>query len=243
MRLKAFYVLLSALLFLLIEAAQAHPGAEMKASPLFKASLESSIASLEAEPAGAGDTSEPGCNTPNAPIVDTEQGSGCTEYEGCSGGGWPTESTCQGSSTCDNTCSSTCYPGVCENYKFSGKMWWYDNYYGGTGNWWVYPGRYLELYNRYPGVYNNKGGLVQVQFGDEDLLSVAEWDILNGDFYGTKVHSVWNSGWSVWGKGEVSYYESGPNSWYIMDGKDFQNPPLTPPSVNQIDDIFIRLFP
>ncbi len=129
-------------MFIQIDASAAAPGGEVKASPLFKHSLEESIAKLEGqapEATAQGEakpmpTGGPGCPKPNA--LPTEAGDTC--YDSCNGtcsatcGGPFTcgGSTC-GGSTCSSTCASTCSGPTCgttctgtscENYCATGKV-------------------------------------------------------------------------------------------------------------------------
>jgi hypothetical protein len=78
-----------AVAFILVGTSAAAPGGEVKASPLFKRSLEESIAKLEGKApeataqaeAEAMPTGRPGCPKPNQ--LQTEAGDTC--YDSCSG--------------------------------------------------------------------------------------------------------------------------------------------------------------
>lgn len=147
-------ILVLALVLVLTSTSYANPSGDMKPSPLFKASLEKSIAKLEgrvamedlwpenaAEPA----TQRPGCVQPN--LQPTVYGDETCEPNCVPGG--PTLhvtcSTCQGWPTCDNTCAATCgnqptcsTPSSCigcSNPTVSGtvyKMPWWSSYWPGS---------------------------------------------------------------------------------------------------------------
>lgn len=97
--------------FVFVGTSVAAPGGDVKASPLFKRSLEESIAKLEGKAPEATEQSEAepmptgrlGCPQPDLPET---QASTC-EPSVCGGVtcGGP---TCQGWPTCYNTCSTTC---------------------------------------------------------------------------------------------------------------------------------------
>jgi hypothetical protein len=136
----------------------------VKASPLFKRSLEESIAKLEGKApeataqaeAEAMPTGRPGCPKPNQ--LQTEAGDTC--YDSCSGTCFATcggPFTCGGSTCGGATCSSTCAGGSCQyHYIWKGKNWW--NYNGQKGTNW-------NTFNSiYTGVECINGGWTEVRF-------------------------------------------------------------------------------
>jgi hypothetical protein len=151
-----------AVVLVFVGTSAAAPGGDVKSSPLFKRSLEESIASLEGktlqtdaalgEPA-AMPTGKPGCPQPDLPET---QASTC-EPSVCGGVtcGGP---TCQGWPTCYNTCwntcsgstcTTTCAGGSCQyHYIWRGQNWW--NFQGNRGTNWNYldypPGGYKESF-------------------------------------------------------------------------------------------------
>jgi hypothetical protein len=143
--------LIIALLIGLTSSIFASSKGEVKNSPLFKASLKSSIAKLEGEiniqtlnttRPGEISTSKPGCVTPNAreTQLSTCEPSYCGSSETCMltscygstcystcNSTCGSQSTCQ--STCQNTCTNTCQWVACPyHYIWRGTNYW--NYNG-----------------------------------------------------------------------------------------------------------------
>jgi hypothetical protein len=111
----ALFIVL-AVAFVLVGTSAAAPGGDVKASPLFKRSLEESIAKLEgkasegispreAEPTPTG---RPGCPQPDLPETESS-----TCYPSLCGGNTCGGGTCQGEVTCYNTCGTTCSGSTC----------------------------------------------------------------------------------------------------------------------------------
>jgi hypothetical protein len=144
----------AAVAFVFVGTSAAAPGGEVKSSPLFKRSLEESIAKLEGKApeataqaeAEAMPTGRPGCPKPNQ--LQTEAGDTC--YDSCSG---TCGATCGGPFTCGGstcggaTCSSTCAGGSCQyhyiwrglnkwNYNGQESANWYGLSWHGYSVWW-----------------------------------------------------------------------------------------------------------
>ncbi len=146
---RAILALFIAVAFVMVGTSAAAPGGEVKSSPLFKHSLEESIAKLEgqapeaeAEPMPTG---KPGCPKPNA--LPTEAGDTC--YDSCNG---TCSATCGGPFTCGGstcsgaTCSSTCAGGSCQyHYIWRGtNKWVYNGQESGNWNDLTWPDAYFK---------------------------------------------------------------------------------------------------
>jgi hypothetical protein len=153
-----------------VDISAAASGGEVKASPLFKRSLEESIASLEGMMVQAGTaqgeavvmpTGKPECPQPDAPPTEI---STC-EPSWC-GGTTCGQATCQGQPTCystcgttcsGSTCTSTCAGGSCQyHYIWRGYNNW--NYNGNRGANWNY---FVEIYPYASCIY---GGYTEIRF-------------------------------------------------------------------------------
>ena len=167
MRMLIFFFA-AALLVVSAGTTRANPNDGVKSSPLFKASLQESIAKMENKAAVQSNYADAngnmlatsagaGCVSPNLPAteISTCQPSVCggaTCYSTCSGQntcyntcGNTCASTCQ--NTCSqNTCSNTCAGGNCPyDYRFQGYSYW--NYNGNReSNWYnlTYPPCYFK---------------------------------------------------------------------------------------------------
>lgn len=175
------------LVLVLAAGVLANPRSEMKSSPLFKASLEMSIAKLEgtalpeaATPANNVElvTQKPGCIGPMAPLTaqpintcvpycpettDPQATCYCTCYSTCNS----TCSTCSGQSTCDNTCASTCAstcstPSACVGCA-NPRLYGYVYKNGYDNNW--YGGTDREVFE------SNSPGYVGGPFNDSGYYS------------------------------------------------------------------------
>lgn len=208
MRASLALLIVLAVGFIFVGTSAAAPGGEVKASPLFKRSLEESIAKLEgqapeataqteAEPIPTG---KPRCPKPNE--LPTEAGDTC--YDSCNGtcsatcGGPVTcgGSTC-GGSTCSSTCANTCVGGPCANYRFYGVNWWY--YYGNGWN---------EYYGQLPHGYFIDSDENKFKWNDEsNWRSFDYWNINNGSYDKTITRTTTSAGYTV--RGEVALWQFG----------------------------------
>lgn len=185
----------------------ANPNDEMKTSPLYKASLENSISRLEnAETQSLNtnggnliETSQPGCEGPDAPLTymptcsPTACGSNTCEST-CVG--YPTcystcLNTCQSTcwNTCVSTCANTCVPGSCQRYNFSGTSYWvYYPYY--SNNWGL-----VIQYTPYALYQNNPGGVL-CQFDGEGFpgTSISAVALSTGSYSGNRVRTTTSIG-------------------------------------------------
>ncbi len=157
-----------AVAFALVGTRAAVPGGDVKASPLFKHSLEESIAKLEGKVPEAtaqghariGEAAPMPTGKPECPVPDelpTEAGDTC--YDSCSGTCFATcggAFTCGGSICSGATCSSTCAGGSCQyHYIWRGQNWW--NYQGDRGTNW-------NQLNYPPGGYKENFGRTEIRF-------------------------------------------------------------------------------
>lgn len=184
------------LVILYVAEASAYTGGEMKSSPLFKASLEQSIAKLEgkvevqtANVNGVGDmATKAGCVTPNVPL--TQQPTCQPSY--C-GGGETCESTCYGNTcqttcynTCASTCANTCSQNTCANTCSGGYCSY--NYIWSVFNYWHYNGssstNWRELYCA-DGAYKRDPGLTRIIFlgSNPPPSENGSWSLLDGHCY------------------------------------------------------------
>ena len=182
----------------------ANPNGEMKASPLYKASLENSIAKLE----GKAETqplytdangnvlaTSSGCVVPDAreTQISTCSPSYCGSSQTCV---WTCyDNTCQ--STCANTCVSTCSntcvgnPGACKTYPIAGYAYWRDYWDGQySSNWNI-----LINYTEYA-LYQGSAGSVSVAFDDEGLPGpvISGVNAGTGWFSGSRTRTTTNDG-------------------------------------------------
>jgi hypothetical protein len=229
-----------AVAFILVGTSAAAPGGEVKASPLFKRSLEESIAKLEGKApeataqaeAEAMPTGRPGCPKPNQ--LQTEAGDTC--YDSCSGtygatcGGPFTcgGSTCGGStcsSTCANTCSGPTCGSTCENTCDQVCPWVKgDVAFDGNYNYvWSSPGwaaRKVTLFNlsgqevRSTQFYFNGYYEMESIYSQGYLKAEARWPFANycRRYYGTESKPVQGNG-VIWRYVDIksSQYVDTPN--------------------------------
>jgi hypothetical protein len=150
-------ILILALVFVFAGASYAKTGTDMKASPLFKASLQQTIERLEGK-VEESDAAETPTGKGVCPMGGVTQGGTCVETcEPTLCGGYcytsqttcqsPTAclSTCQGqptcSSTCASTCANTCAGGYCPfHYIWRGVNYWHR--YGQQGSNWYAMGKF-----------------------------------------------------------------------------------------------------
>ncbi|MHB8338664.1 MAG: hypothetical protein ACYDEE_14715 [Ignavibacteriaceae bacterium] len=212
---------------------------DVKSSPLFKASLQQSIARLEGKAevqppntnaAGVLATSS-GCVKPNLPWTMAETCSptvcgGSTCYSTCSASCYGTcnQSTCQSTcaSTCQGTCANTCVGGPCRTYKFAGNCYWY--YYGTYGNNWAQ--------SPYP-CYQNNAGSVNCWFDDESApgTPISGVNFNNGYYSGSRTRTTTNGGANLQ---QVAILWVNQYNYSIFQGDiGYWSGPLTPNYVYQ----------
>ncbi len=201
-------------LVLAATAAYANPGAEMKASPLFAASLENSLARLEGNPEPAEEsmaTEASDCPSPDALLTTistcspTVCGSSYTCYSTCSSTcGSTCASTCSG-----NTCGSTCVGGNCANYRFKGGHKWQCNH-AGPHNVWTYRGPPAYLPDGLPhGMFLDDDG-TKIKWNDEgSWRDIGIFDVGDGSYDKTYTRTTTSTSYQI--KGWIVYWD--PNSW------------------------------
>jgi hypothetical protein len=217
----------------------------MKASPLFKASLQQTIERLEGkvEESDAAEMPTGKGVCPNAPVTWSS-----TCYETCQPalcGGWcvttwntcqsPTAclSTCEGqptcSSTCANTCASTCantcVGGSCARYRFNGTARWKLNYWI-DNNWNNLPNGMIDLYIQWYGA----GGQAWVRFPGENRTGLGDFSTY-GYYDATVTHTVGASYYTVSADTHVYVSPAHPNE-YVYGDQLTQGPPVPIPNWN-----------
>jgi hypothetical protein len=243
-----------AVAFILVGTSAAAPGGEVKASPLFKRSLEESIAKLEGKApeataqaeAEAMPTGRPGCPKPNQ--LQTEAGDTC--YDSCSGTCFATcggPFTCGGSTcggeTCSSTCAATCagsgptyQGGACCNASFYGTVSWLNTYwgYGPSNNWSIYLSPYNPLRDfEFDNIYGPDAGLVQFKYGSDysQGISIDRFYGYGGYYAGTpKVPNV--SSYRVLAWMDSYYYPNWNTSDYHDGYQQFSGQPSSSQQVN-----------
>jgi hypothetical protein len=203
MRTISCCILVLALVFVFAGESFAKTGADMKASPLFKASLQQTIERLEGkvEEQGAVETPTGKGVCPNAPVTwsptcsdDTRQPTFC--------GGWcvTTWNTCNETcycncvptscNTCASTCANTCVGGSCTNYRFvsNGQVQWLHNQHSSNDWWNLLDGYYDCLLQQGGGA-----GRVVLNFNNEGYPPLDNPDGVfysQGNFDLQKVHPI-----------------------------------------------------
>lgn len=251
-KLSSFSFVLAAAL-LVSAAAFANSGGEMKNSPLFKASLEQSIAKLEGKVKTTEETptSKGSCPTPNAPPtqISTCYPSWCggeTCFNTCDVSCF---GTCGSQTTCGSTCSETCVGsgstyenGACCNARFYGTVSYKNTWYGwpsGTA-WAAYLSGYTDLldYDMWNWIWPYGGGvLFQYGSGYNEDISLGLFHGFGGGYDRTiTVPDVSNYKIAA---GMSSYYEGSPESIKEHKGeKLFSNKPIASRKV----DIRINIY-
>jgi hypothetical protein len=145
-------------------------------------------------------------------------------------------STCAGQSTCDNTCASTCVGGACVSWRFYGTVYWLDNAYGGSGSWWVAPGRYAQLCNVHA-QSTGDGGFTRLYLSSKQIDLVG-FNVYNGSYDKTISHTPYNGWWALSGISAVGN-NCTTNWWQIGDGPEYSSGPSGSNNVNPV----VRLYP
>jgi hypothetical protein len=177
-----------ALVLVFVGVSAAAPSGDVKSSPLFKRSLEESIASLEGKAlqangakgeAEALPTGKPGCDRqPDAPY--TSYGNTCSETcspTQCGGECYTQANTCYPTAcggtcyetcsyTCASTCGNTCSGATCSSTCAGGSCQYHYIWKG--KNWWNYTGNkgtnWYDFLNIYSGAECTNGGWTEVRF-------------------------------------------------------------------------------
>jgi hypothetical protein len=176
---RAIFALFIALAvtFVFVGTSAAATGGDVKASPLFKRSLDESIASLEGKAPRAGmvkseaeamPTGKPGCPEPDAPLTSYGQPT-CAETcepTQCGGECYTQANTCfpTACGTCYQTCASTCSGATCSS-TCAGGVCPYHYIWRGR-NWWVYQGQQDYNWNQltWPGAAEKRSQSTGIRF-------------------------------------------------------------------------------
>lgn len=221
------YSLLIGVLLMFSGLSYARTDGDVKSSPLFQASLEETVGSMDANSSpGQGvevamATQGQYCGIPTfsptcEPTICSEPSCTMTTYYTvCSTTCRNTCATCY--NTCSSTCTNTCTPGACQRYQFSGYAYWYCYGYAGS-NYGLLPSYFDVLvqtnfvYTHYSdnqdrGKWTPNGG--SSRYSGSDLRTT----LAGGSYY------MWGGGWCTY-YSRPGYYQwssyGDTGAWYSL---------------------------